>query len=582
MKKINKQKFSFIATSLLIASITIVAFQNCGSAIGTTSDGSDSSSTSVPGGTVTPPPPPPVTPPPTACPRTTNADPLVTAISQASVDFKIGMGRDAGTDSNKTLTANFTSGDTYSGIIDVNCNVVGGNSTGITVNCNTPNNAPSTGTFNITINADNEAECLSGPVTVNITVDDAVKTAQGAPITACNSIAKTSVRKSFIVNRIDACLPTQRVNPTVAYDAGQMGRTVATDGIWAIAAAPGDEERGVDAGAAYVMKKTGSTWAISQKLTPSNLTAGDLLTGAAISGSTLTLGAPLASNGSGRAWIYTFNGSSWVESKVLNPPSGGEGLFGSALAVSGSTVAISAPRANLGGGLYSGAVFKYTGSGWNSYDVFTPSGGVVARGEFGTSLSMSGATLAVGAPFPSSVTTRDEAVYIFTNSTLSKKISNPGTTNNAANRFGYALSLDGTNLVVGAPYNTNRRGSAYLYKSASGSFSDQPSLTYAMGDANRDDVDQFGFSVAVKGSRVLVGAPDKAEGSPKFGAVYLYGTAANTQLFKIRSRSDDRNADSFGYSIDVTADGWLVSGALNDEHNATVSNSGSLYFVKLP
>ncbi len=144
------------------------------------------------------------------------------------------------------------------------------------------------------------------------------------------------------------------------------------------------------------------------------------------------------------------------------------------------------------------------------------------------------------------------------------------------------MALDGANLVVGAPYHTNERGPAYLYQSAAAQFPATATRQYVLADPNQDDVDHFGYSVAVKGTRVVIGAPDKAEGSPKFGAAYLFGTAATTQLFKIRSPAADRDADSFSYSIGLSADGWLVSGALNDEHQAGIDNSGSTYFVRLP
>jgi hypothetical protein len=373
-------------------------------------------------------------------------------------------------------------------------------------------------------------------------------------------------------------LAFQRVNPTNPYSAGQMGRTVAIDNDWAVSVAPGDEQRGTDAGAAYVMRRTNTNWAITQKLIPSTLAASNQLTGAAISGNTLVLSAPLANNATGAAWIYQFNGSQWVEVKTLVPPTT-LSLFGASLAVSGTNVAVGAPRANLGGGALSGAVYIFSGANWNSLTTLGPSGTNQTRGEFGTSIAYSGSVLAVGAPFPNSATVREEAVYIFDNNSLQRKISNAL---NAAHRFGFAVALDGANLVVGAPYHTNERGLAYLYQSAGGQFPATATRQYVLADPNQDDVDHFGYSVAVKGTRVVIGAPDKAEGAPKFGAAYLFGTAATTQLFKIRSPAVDRDADSFSYSIGISADGWLVSGALNDEHQAGIDNSGSTYFVRLP
>jgi hypothetical protein len=569
-KRHNKEKIKQVSLIVSACLSTILFFQNCNS----NSGGIGSSSTS----TTTPPPPPPPPPPviPVTCPRTSNTPPVVTSLSTTNLSFNIGMGLDAGTERPRSLTVNFSSGDAYSAVVDVNCQVQ--NNAGLQVTCNAPNTPTANGSMQISINAANGEECRSGTVTVNVTVDDRVVNAQNQVITACNSIAGTSAARTFTVNVVNSCLAFQRMNPTNPYSAGQMGRTVAIDNDWAVSVAPGDEQRGQDAGAAYVMRRTNTTWAITQKLIPSTLAAGNQLTGAAISGNTLVLSAPLANSSTGAAWIYQFNGSQWVEVKTLVPPTT-LSLFGASLAISGTNVAVGAPWANLGGGRLSGAVYVFSGADWNSLTTLGPSGSTLISGEFGTSIAYSGTQLVVGAPFPNSATTRLEAVYIFDNNTLQRKITN---TANAAHRFGFAVALDGANLVVGAPYHTNERGIAYLFQSAAGQFPATATRQYVLADPNQDDIDHFGYSVAVKGTRIVVGAPDKAEASPKFGAAYLFGTGATTQLYKIRSPAVDRDADSFSYSIGLSADGWLISGALNDEHQAGIDNSGSAYLVRLP
>lgn len=575
--RITKNAFLRLCLLAAISLSTVFMFQNCGG-------GMESTSTASVGGqgtpTPTPTPVPTPTPTPTpTCPQTTNTAPTVTSLSTSTVNFNLGMGANAGTSGTQNVTVNYTSGDTFSRIIDMNCQVQGNGTLGLNVNCNAPNTPVQTGSSTIAIAAGNNAECGSGTVTVNVTVEDAIVNAQGGAIAACNNLNRTSTAMTFTINVVNACLPTQRVNPSTLYDTGQMGRSVAIDGEWAVATAPGDEERGVDAGAAFVFRRTGTTWAQTQKIIPSNLAAGHLLTGVALSGNLMVLSAPLANSASGLAWIYQYNGTSWTEVQTLTPPTAGA-LFGAAVAVSGSTVAIGAPRANNGAGLNSGAVYLFSGAGFNSMTTLNPSGNNLVRGEFGTSLAMSGTTLAVGAPFPSSVTAREEAVYIFTNGALANKISH---TVNATDRFGFSVSLDGNALLVGAPNHTAERGLAYYFSNAVGvTASSANTRTYVLADPNNMDKDHFGYSVALKGGRVLVAAPDKAESAPKFGAVYLFDTTAATQRFKIRSRLGDRSADSFGFSIGVSADGWLFSGALNDESTAGIDNSGSGYFIDLP
>src|SRR5690606_27809634 len=133
---------------------------------------------------------------------------------------------------------------------------------GLQVNCQDPNTPQTSGTFRVNVSAANGAECLSGSVTVTIRVEDVIVNAQNAPIGACGNLEGRSQAVTLTVNRQNTCLPTQRVNPTTPYSAGQMGNTVAADGNWALAIAPGDEEAGQDAGAAFVMRRNGNTWSV--------------------------------------------------------------------------------------------------------------------------------------------------------------------------------------------------------------------------------------------------------------------------------------------------------------------------------
>jgi hypothetical protein len=321
-------------------------------------------------------------------------------------------------------------------------------------------------------------------------------------------------------------------------------------------------------------------WVITAKLMPTGLGASTILSAVALSGNTIALGSISANGGMGGVWVFQYNGSAWVQSRAFTGPAIASN-FGRAVAVSGDVVAVGAPSQNLNGnGTRSGGVYAYSISGGNLLATLAPvsqaTGDVVLQGEFGTSLAFSGSRLAVGAPFPNSSTSRSEAVYIYDNLVLTKKIRN---TANAVHRFGYAVSLDGNNLAVGAPYYNSRVGRAYLYVN-NGTFPDAPTITYNIPDPNNTDIDSFGAAVTVRGTRFIASAPSKAEAQINFGAAYLYSTSANTNIRKIRSYAADRSADQFGYSVGVSADGWLISGALNDDQNEA-DNSGAVYFVNV-
>jgi hypothetical protein len=107
----------------------------------------------------------------------------------------------------------------------------------------------------------------------------------------------------------------------------------------------------------------------------------------AVSGSTIVLGDASANASSGAVYIYHLDQGVWSKPTALYDPRGqGYNYFGTALALSGSTVMI--------GGFDQAYVYVNCGSGW------TEQASLDAFGEFfGESLSLSGSgsTAVVGA-----------------------------------------------------------------------------------------------------------------------------------------------------------------------------------------
>lgn len=495
------------------------------------------------------------------------------AAPASTINYRIGMGGDAGTEGTRTLYLKANSGDGISSIISVNCN--GGN--GLDTNCDINN-----GNLRVRINAEPESECATGSTTVRITVSDSVNAA------GCTALAANSNQLNLTVNFTNGCYPQTRLNPPTPFASGQMGSNVGVSGNWAVAATPGDEAGGVDAGAAHVFQLNGNVWSNFQKIVPTSLASGSQLSAVSISGTTMVLGANLYANAVGRAWVYTFNGSTWVLAAELNAPSPVVGeKFGTSVAISNGVVAVGAPR-NSVSGTQAGAVYLFSGASYATVQTVYPQAvgaETLIQGEFGSSVALENGTLIVGAPFPNSAATRGEAVYLFRqNGSFAygqKIINNDGGGNK---RFGTAVSLSGNRLIIGAPFyssqNNSEVGRAYVYSRASAAANYDASFGMLNpGDAGVKD--HFGQSVFINASNAFVGAPDKTfDQLAKVGAVYIYN-ASGTQTFKVRARIADRENDSFGQSIAVGS-GWLMSGAFNDEHDVNFLNSGSVYMVDIP
>ena len=74
----------------------------------------------------------------------------------------------------------------------------------------------------------------------------------------------------------------------------------------------------------------------------------------------MVVGAPFKNNWAGAAYVYTGSGTSWPQQAKLTAADTAQGdAFGSAVALSGSTMVVGAPAKNTG----TGAAYVFSGSG---------------------------------------------------------------------------------------------------------------------------------------------------------------------------------------------------------------------------
>jgi len=236
-------------------------------------------------------------------------------------------------------------------------------------------------------------------------------------------------------------------------------------------------------GQVYVFERDAggpANWGPVKVLTPDNQTergtfglSGDVFNG------TIAVSDPHKN----RLYIFERNAggtAGWGKTKVITAPVDGE-AFGSDLSLSGDYVVASAPGAsdNQGRRAY---VFERNNGGldnWGNVAVLAASDSRVDSG-FGTSVSISGDTVVVGAPYAS------ERAYVF-----EKDAGGAGIWGQAAilsasdmvNRsgFGWSVACSGKTVVVGAPdaYSSGniRSGQAYVFEpSLMASFSAKPTI----------------------------------------------------------------------------------------------------------
>jgi hypothetical protein len=147
----------------------------------------------------------------------------------------------------------------------------------------------------------------------------------------------------------------------------------------------------------------------------------------------------------------------------------------------------------------------------------------------------------------------------------------------AHDNFGFSVALDGDTAVIGARWHDNNglnSGSVYVYVRSDTAWTQQQRLVAS-------DVavvgDEFGHSVALDGNTAVVGAVADDDNDPPYssnmGSVYVFVRSGTTWTQQQRLLGYDRGDDYFGYSIALDGD-TVVIGARWDNDNG--SKSGSL------
>ena len=415
----------------------------------------------------------------------------------------------------------------------------------------------------------------------------------------------------------------------------KFGFSVATSGDILVSGSPA---QGANAGAAYVFVRNGTNWNQGAYLKASNAEAGDSFGySVSVSGNTVVVGAPsedsnstrvngnggnnLALN-SGAAYVFVRSGTNWSQEAYLKASNTGAGdLFGWSVAVSGDTVVIGAQgetsnatgvNGNQAGNseTYAGAAYVFVRSGTNwSQQAYLKASNTGAGDRFGWSLAVAGDTVLVGAPYEASNTTgvngnqsdnstaASGAAYAFVRSGTNwnqqayLKASNTGN----SDRFGSSLAVSGDTVVVGAfgessnatGVNGNQinnsaggSGAVYVFVRSETTWSQQAYLKAS----NTETDDLFGYSVALSGDTLVVGAVgedsydtrvngDESDNSySESGAAYVFVRSATNWIQESYIKASNTGAgDDFGCSVGISGDTVAV-GADYESSSATGVN----------
>jgi len=231
--------------------------------------------------------------------------------------------------------------------------------------------------------------------------------------------------------------------------------------------------------------------------------------------------------------------------------------FGNSVAVSGNTIVVGAPAvAGASSGFGRAYVFTKTTTGWHQTGELAGSGGM-AHDWFGDAVAISGRTIVVGAPSISVLTPGLGRAYVFTRTAAgwhgSGELAGFGTT--PGDLFGVSVAVSGRTIVVGAPSHASKAGAAYVFTDAGGHWQAQQLKGYDT--VTKDD---FGDSVAISGSTIVVGAFDHAS---EAGRAYVFTKGATSwhQVAELVG-SDTVAGDGFGVSVAISGETIAVGSGL--------------------
>jgi len=376
---------------------------------------------------------------------------------------------------------------------------------------------------------------------------------------------------------IDAAAQVTQDAKLVASDgnlADRFGYAIAIDDSVAVVGAErADTSAFHDTGAAYVYRFDGTSYVEEAKLAASDsVPGGQFGFSVAIDGATALVGARSSVDIVGAAYVFRYDGASWVEeARLVAPDEDQEDLFGSAVAIDGPIALVGAPGDEDGFSVNRGSVyvFRFDGTSWNEEAKLTPSNGR-SGAFFGYGVALDGTTAVVGSS--------DEESYVFTyNGTSWVEEAILFASDNLLLDIGFSqrtVAIDGTTLLFGAPRddeNGAESGSAYVFEHDGTTWVETAKLTASDGSAG----DLFGVRVALNGDTAVIGASKGDGNATDSGSAYVFRFDGSTWVERAeRFGSDGAADDAFGLSVAFNGTTALI-GAYRDDDEGF--DSGSVY-----
>ncbi len=278
-------------------------------------------------------------------------------------------------------------------------------------------------------------------------------------------------------------------------------------------------------------------------------------------------------------------------SKVLAGDGAKDELFGRAVGISGETLIVGAPLVNDNGN-NSGAVYVYeraqsSNQNWNEVAKLIADDGALGD-NFGIFAAIDADTLVIGAHLDDDNGIDSGSAYIFERNTngnnawsqVAKLLASDGA---AGDSFGWSVAISGDTVAIGAHFDDDNgidSGSAYIFERNAGGPGNWGEVT-KLKSADGAEGDKFAFQVAVSGDTVVAGAVWDDDDGHNSGSAYIFerdaGGPDNWGEVTKLTASDSAADDVFGNHVEISGDIVVVGANLND---ALGVDSGAAYIFE--
>ena len=294
----------------------------------------------------------------------------------------------------------------------------------------------------------------------------------------------------------------------------------------------------------------------------------------------------------GSVFVFRFDGAIWIEEDRLTADDAQAwDFFGTTISQSGDRIIVgSTGGLNPPDAFGTAYVFRWDDSStpfdpsddfWVQEARLNAADEIVGDG-YGFPVSISGDRAIVGARFDDDAGTSSGSAYVFRRDGMSWVQEAKLTADDAfgGDLFGWSVAISGDRIVVGARGATcggvfNRCGAAYVYRLEGGGWVQEAKLLasdIAVGDA-------FGISIAIDNDRLIVGAYHNDDACPAdpdcdSGSAYLFRREGTNWVEEAKLTASDAAAENlFSWNVSINGDRAIVGTRIGE----VATDFGSTY-----